>query len=853
MAQIRLAIRQLVEFLLQSGDIDSRFAGFDRANEGARIHRRLQKQAGEGYRAEVPLTLTRTVGGVEYTLEGRADGIFEEDGQTVIDEIKTTARPSAEITEEMNPCHWAQGMVYGAIYAGQQGLDTLSVRLTYFQIDEEKILRFTRRFTRGELEEFLDRLLADYAPWARRQLDWAAQRTGSLNALSFPYPAYRPGQRALAGEIYRACRQGRTEAKSGTRLFCQAPTGTGKTMSALFPALKALGEGHGDKLFYLTARTTARTAAEEAVAQLRRASPGLRLRSITLTAKEKVCLSKNEAGRPVCIPDLCPYAKGYFDRRKDALADLLDGPGSLDRPRIEEAARAHTVCPFELGLDASEWSDLVIGDYNYLFDPVVRLRRFFEASGGDWVFLIDEAHNLPDRAREMYSASFAKSQLTEARKALSGGSRLKGMLMRADRLLLAVRRACAERAPRKGSHPDPAPETTPAETPPEAQQLGMFGAGELAEDRESPGAKGSRRAAKPFALPEALYAEDGVLFFAEPPAGLLPPLQALMTALQEWLEDHPEAPGYETLLNLFFSLRELLRTAERYDSHSVTQLTVRGSELRIDLLCLDPSAFVDESLACGRAAALFSATLTPPGFYRRVLGCESARAVALESPFPPENLGLYCLPGISTRYRDREASTAAVSDALAALARGKIGNYLAFFPSYAYLGQVYEDFTRRYPDIPSFAQDAGLDEAGRAAFLERFAPDPTETLLGFAVLGGVFGEGVDLTGNRLIGCAVVGVGLPQVSPRQEMLRRYFEEKEGAGFDFAYRYPGMNKVLQAAGRVIRTEADKGVVLLLDDRFSQGAYRRLFPRHWAHLKYLPDTGALAGALSEFWGKQ
>ena len=844
MAQIRLAVRQLVEFLLEGGDIDSRFAGFDRANEGARIHRRLQKQAGEGYRAEVPLQFTRTVCGIEYALEGRADGIFEEEGRTVLDEIKTTTRPSAEITEEMNPCHWAQGMVYAALYGRQQNLERLDVRLTYFQVDEETIVRFQRSFALAELEEFLDRLLLDYAPWARRQLDWAGRRQESLRALAFPYPAYRPGQRALAGEIYRACRQGREGRKGGARLFCQAPTGTGKTMSALFPALKALGEGWGEKLFYFTARTTARAAAEDAVAQLRRSCPGLALRSITLTAKEKVCLSKNEAGRPVCLPEACPFAKGYYDRRKEALADLLDGPGLWDRPRLEEAARRHTVCPFELGLDASEWSDLVIGDYNYLFDPTVRLRRFFEGAAGDWVFLIDEAHNLPSRAREMYSAGFSKSELTEARKAL-GGSRAKGMLMRADRLLLSVRRACEAMAPRRGA----AGKADPAEPPglpagAEPQQLGLFGA-----EADSPPRR-ARQAAKPFSLPEPLWAGDGVLFFSEPPAGLLPPLRALMTSVQEWLEDHPDAPGCETLLNLCFSLRELLRTADRYDGHYVTQLTARGSDLRLDLLCLDPSAFVDESLGCGRAAALFSATLTPPGFYRRVLGCPEARAVALDSPFPPEHLGLFCLPGISTRYRDRTASVPRVSDALAALARGKTGNYLAFFPSYAYLDQVYEDFVSRYPDIPALAQDAGLDEAGRAAFLERFAPDPGQTLLGFAVLGGVFGEGVDLAGSRLIGCAVVGVGLPQVSPRQEMLRRYFEEKEGAGFDFAYRCPGMNKVLQAAGRVIRTETDRGVVLLLDDRFTQSGYRRLFPRHWAHLKDLPDSEALEKALAAFW---
>ena len=845
MPEIRLAVRQLVEFLLQTGDIDSRFTGFDRANEGARIHRRLQKQAGEGYRPEVFLSETRTVEGISYTIEGRADGIFEAPpGRTVVDEIKTTAAPLEEITEELNFCHWAQGMVYAAIYAGQNSLAMMDVRLTYYQIDTDKILYFTRHFTRDELENFFTGLLRQYAPWARRQLDWAARRDADLAALRFPYPDYRPGQRALAGEVYRACRTGRGAGKAGARLFCQAPTGTGKTMSALFPAMKAMGEGNGEKLFYFTARTTARAAAEDAVQLLRRANPGLAFRAVTLTAKEKVCLCPGEGGRPACLPESCPYARGYYDRRKDALADLLDGAGQFDRPAIEQAARRHTVCPFELGLDLSDWSDLVIGDYNYLFDPTVRLRRFFEASGGDWVFLIDEAHNLPDRAREMYSAAFSKRSITEAKRALlQGRNSLKGRLARADKELLALRRACEGLAPRRGA---PAGEGPAPAVPPPAAQLDLLGGSDGSADEGR-----ARRSAAPLpALPPPIYAGEGTVFFRELPAAVLQPLQGLQGPLQDWLEKYPEDPAHEVLLDLSFQLQDLLRIADRYDEHYVTQLTAHGSDLDIRLLCLDPSAFVDESLACGRASVLFSATLVPPGYYKKVLGCAGARAVALNSPFPPGNLGLYCLPGISTRYRDREASVGAVSDALAALAGGRVGNYLAFFPSYAYLQKVYADFTARYPAVRTIAQESGLDEAGRAAFLEQFAPDPAGTLLGFGVLGGVFGEGVDLAGSRLIGCAIVGVGLPQVNPRQEMLRRYFDEQAGCGFDYAYRYPGMNKVLQAAGRVIRTETDRGVVLLLDDRFAQESYRRLFPPHWGHLAYLPDAAGLRRALDAFW---
>ena len=828
MANIRLPVRQLVEFLLRTGSIDSRFTGFDRALEGARIHRRLQKAAGDSYAAEVALCADREADGLTFTIEGRADGIFtDESGTVVIDEIKTTAVPYEEICEDMNPCHWAQGMVYGAIYAAQQNLPQLAVRLTYYQIDTDQVIRFVRRFTQEELEEFLEKLLHQYSPWAQRQLDWTARRTQSLAALQFPFAQYRPGQRALAGEVYHACRTGRNaDHKGGTRLFCQAPTGIGKTMSALFPALKAMAEGSGEKLFYLTARNTTQAAAEDALARLHATQPNLALRSVTLTAKEKVCLHPDAEGRPACLPELCPYANGYYSRIKDALAALLDGTGRFDRAALAAAAQQFTVCPFELGLDVSEWCDVVIGDYNYLFDPVVHLKRFFDVSG-DWLFLVDEAHNLPDRARAMYSARFCKSSLTDAKRALGKGkSTLKTALTKADKALLAARRTCVQLAPRHRTQPGMA-EDTAAQTTllPEA-------------------------APPTLELPQPLYAQDGTVFLQALPTALLNPLRAVQAPLQDWLEQNPEADAHAQLLELYFALQDITRAAERYDSHFVTQLTAHGSELVLQLLCLDPAPFVDASLSTGRSAALFSATFAPPGYYRSVLGSPDARAVALESPFPAQNLGLYCLPGISTRYKDREASVQAVSDALAQLAQGKVGNYLAFFPSYAYLQQVHEDFAARYPGIRTLVQESGLDDAARAEFLAQFAPQPTETLLGFGVMGGIFGEGVDLVGSRLIGCAIVGVGLPQVNPRQEILRRYYDEQNGSGFDYAYRYPGMNKVLQAAGRVIRTPEDKGVVLLLDSRFAQAEYARLFPPHWRHLQYLRSTAELEKALQSFW---
>ncbi|MDD4850142.1 MAG: ATP-dependent DNA helicase [Gemmiger sp.] len=782
---VTLPIRQLAEFLLRTGSIDNRFTGFDRANEGARIHRKLQRaalHAHPDYQAEVSLRQEVTVAGVAYTLEGRADGIFKgEDGVVTVDEIKTTALPTEAITGEQSPEHWAQARLYAAIYASQNGLPCLRVQLTYYQIDEESVLTFSHDFTADALNEYLVALLAEYAAWAKRAAAWRLARTAALKILPFPFEEYRPGQRAMAGAVYHTCRE-------GGQLLCQAPTGIGKTISVLFPALKALGDGVEGPIFYLTARGTTRAAAESALALLASRNPGLPLRSVTLTAKDKICLCESRE----CTPDACPYANGYYSRIKAALWDALE-ECRLDAPTLCRYAQKHTVCPFELGLDMSLWCDVIIGDYNYLFDPVVNLRRFFE-SKKDYLFLIDEAHNLPDRARDMHSASLAKTAFYDAKKRLGKGkSRLKTALEKVNNHFINWRHDCEEA---------------------EADRRVLF-------------------------LPTRNEDFDHLL-------------ERLCEPLEQWLEEHRTPDDtHAALLQLYFDIRAWLRVADTFDDHFVLQLSAYGSEVRATQLCLDPSAFVAASLALGRAGVLFSATLAPPSYYKDLCGLPDARAVALRSPFPPQNLGLWCTGQISTRYKDRDASLAHVAETLYAMASAHTGNYLAFFPSYSYLQAVYGVFTAAYPHIAVTQQETGMAEEERAGFLAQFAAHPATTLLGFAVMGGVFSEGVDLTGDRLVGVAVVGPALPQVGPRQEQLRRYFEDTRGSGFDYAYRYPGMNKVLQAAGRVIRTPQDKGVVLLIDNRFTQPSYRKLMPPHWAHLTTLTSPAALTGALANFWG--
>ena len=784
---LTLPIRRLVEFLLRTGSIDSRFTGFDRALEGARLHRKLQRAAVKeypDYQAEAALKQDYTCAGIAYTLEGRADGIFtDKDGTPTIDEIKTTTLPPEFITGEQSPEHWAQAQIYAAIYARQQGLPAMRVRLVYYQVDEDLEFTFNHDYSADALDAIVTDLLTQYAPWAKRSAEWQRMSRASRQALPFPFASYRPGQRAMMNAVYKTCTE-------GGQLLCQAPTGIGKTMSVLFPALKAVGEG--GPIFYLTARGTTRAAAENALTLLRAADPDLKLRSVTLTAKDKICLQEHRE----CTPEACPYANGYYDRVKAALWDGLD-THALTADALQALARKHKVCPFELGLDLSLWCDVVVGDYNYLFDPVVHLMRFFETAG-DYLFLIDEAHNLPGRARDMHSTSLCKSAFYDAKKRLGKGkSSLKNALTKVNNIFIEWRHRCEE-------------------------------------------VLGDSRFGRTYF--EKSRAED----FDRALTKLCEPLEI-------WLDEH-RAPGetHDALLQLYFDIRAWLRVADTFDNHFVLQMSAVGSEVRAAMLCLDPSDFLAADFAKGRAAVLFSATLAPAGYYKDLCGLPDARAVALRSPFDPANMGLWCARQVSTRYKDRADSIAKVSDLLDVMAAAQPGHYLAFFPSYSYLQQVWEDFTARYPDQPTLCQESSMDEGQRTEFLAQFLARDGKPLLGFAVLGGVFGEGVDLTGESLIGVAVVSPGLPQIGPRQEQLRDYFEETRGAGFDYAHRYPGMNKVLQAAGRVIRTPQDRGVVLLIDDRFLAPDTRRLMPPHWEHLRVVDSADAWKDELAAFWKK-
>lgn len=777
--EVKLPIRQLVEFILRSGDIDSRYVEKDRMYEGARAHRGIQKENSkfyDDYKSEVPLSAEFQDSGIRYILEGRADGIFREEERIIIDEIKTTVLPVDSIEEDFNSTHWAQAKCYAYIYASQNELPEISVQLTYFNLDTEDKKHFRKSFVFSELESFLTDLILKYSVWAGFTAEWTALRNQTIQALQFPFSAYRKGQRKLAVGTYRTIER-------GGKLFAQAPTGTGKTISTLFPAVKAMGEGKTSKIFYLTAKTITRQVAEEAFWKMR--SGGLKLKTLTLTAKEKICFCE----KPICNPEYCEYAKGHYDRVNDAVLDAITNSDTITRSTVEQYAQKHRVCPFELGLDISLWVDCVICDYNYVFDPRAYLRRFFAENSGDYVFLIDEAHNLVDRSREMFSSELYKTRFYKVKKDYKGkNKKLDKVLSEINRYMIDLRNSCGEQE---------------------------------------------------------------TLINADKPGELLTILNKYVSVCEMVLKENRTLGEDNEFLQLYFETLNFIQAADFYDERYVTFVEAKQGEVLIKLLCLDPSYLLSEAFKRGGSAILFSATLTPLEYFREILGgTPEDWMLTLDSPFEKKNLCLMAADTVSTKYKSREQSIPRITTLIQTFASRKTGNYIVYFPSYQYMHSVFEQFARNYPEIHAMEQEPSMTEEMRETFIESFQENPAETLVAFCVLGGVFSEGIDLKGSRLIGTVIVSVGLPQLNVQQNIIRDYFNRKNGMGYAFAYMYPGMNKVLQAAGRVIRSESDKGAVLLIDERFGSSEYKRIFPSHWSHCKPIREDETLQHVLDEFW---
>ncbi len=776
--RLPVAVRTLVAFALQTGDLVSTFAGSQRSLEGIRAHQKIQRSRPAGYQPEV--TIRHDVETADFILEisGRIDGIFTDGSRVVVDEIKSTHKDLDTLEKHPDPLHLGQVQAYAWLYATHHDLDTVDTQLTYYQLATKETRELRRTHTTSALDRFMTALLEDYVDWATRLERWRVQRNQSIQGIGFPFENFRAGQRHMAVTVYRSI-------QTDQRAMIQAPTGIGKTMAALFPSAKALGENLTSKIFYLTARTTGRQAAEKALSVMR--NQGLQLKSLTLTAKDKICPHPDAT----CTPEDCPRARGHYDRMKNARIAAF-GQDALDRDTITRLAEEFTVCPFEFSLDMALWVDAVIGDYNYAFDPRVYLRRFFSENNGAYIFLVDEAHNLVDRSREMFSALLRKQPFLDLRRALREDHRpLFRALGRINTWMVAARRDCL-----------------------------------------TAGGESSCRAV---------------------PDDLLPHLQRFHHLAETWLVKNKPASWKEDLLQRYFDVSRFLRVAERYDDNYTTLTFSDGKDLQIKLFCLDPADQLAEAMRRSRSTVFFSATLTPFTYFNELFGGDEKTVfLRLHSPFPPENLCLVIDGRISTYYREREQTKYRLADAITQLVRGKTGNYLAFFPSYAYLEMIHDVFSDVFPEIPTIVQARDMDEQAREAFLERFSGDNPQTLVGFVVMGGIFGEGIDLVGRRLSGAVVVGVGLPGICMERDLIKDHFETKLQAGFDFAYRYPGFNRVLQAVGRVIRTTRDQGSVLLVDNRFATRRYRALYPDEWQPVSPRSDK-PVAHILAHFWTKE
>jgi DNA excision repair protein ERCC-2 len=770
-------MRELVEFVCRAGDLGGRggFSGPGRALAGTRGHQRLQKSRPPEYQREVPVARSLSGDGFTLELKGRLDGLVATAEPPWVEEIKTV---TAGWTGEVDPLHWAQGKLYAALLLDTLAAPRIEVRLTYYNLDSDHVTPFRLTFTRAELAAFFARVTGEYLDWLRVENDWLNQRNARVAAASFPFVGYRPGQRELAVAAYRACAR-------GGRLFAEAPTGIGKTVSVLFPAAKALGEEKLAKVFYLTAKTSGRAVAEAGLDDLRRA--GMKLRAVTLTAREKVCVRD---GQP-CDMATCPLALGYHDRVKPAVRALLERE-RMTREVVAEVAQAHHVCAFELALDAATWADVVIGDYNHLFDPAARLRRFFDEGGGEFAFLVDEAHNLPDRARAMFSAALHKADVLAVKRALGGA-------------LPAV-----------------------------ARQLARLNRWFL--DARAP-------------LPAAVDDDSSASVSREAPT-VRPVLEEFRREAERWLARNQPAPFRDDLLAFYFEVVAFLRVADGFDEDYVSLLEAPAGDVTVRLLCLDPARQLAAALEQGSAAVFFSATLSPLESFRAQLGGHKTDPLLqLASPFPPEHLAVLVENRIATTFKARGGSYDTVAESIAALVAARAGNYLVYFPSYAYLGEVLPRYEALRSADELLRQRPDMSEEERAGFLARFEAQTERTYVGFAVLGGVFGEAIDLVGERLCGAVIVGVGLPQLCLERNLIREHREQRGGDGFAHAYVVPGMNRVRQAAGRVIRSEADRGVVLLLDERYREARYRDLLP-HWWRPRPVRGAAAIAAAAREFW---
>lgn len=764
---VRISVRNLVEFVLRQGDIDNRNTGIsekEAMQAGSRLHRKIQKSMGGNYTPEVFLREVLSYDEYNIIVEGRADGVIVDGDKVTIDEIKGTYGDVLGMTEPIM-VHKAQAMCYAYIYAHQNKCENINVQLTYCNLDDNEQIRFFKEnFEYKQIEEWFLDIIYKYRRWVDYTYDNTNKRQASIENLQFPFE-YREGQREIVVSAYKSMIARRN-------LFVQAPTGVGKTISSIFPAVMSMGQHVGQKIFYITAKTITRTVAEDTFSLLR--TKGLHFKSTTITAKDKICI----LDKPECNPDMCPRAKGHFDRINDALYDIISNEDNITREKVCEYAKKHNVCPFEMNLDCTNFTDGIICDYNYVYDPKARLKRYFtDGIKGEYIVLVDEAHNMIDRAREMYSATLIKEEFLEIKKIFKNISKgVTKALDRCNREMLLIRKECGE----KGEY----------------------------------------------------CVLDNV-------DSLIAQLLRLQTSLKRYLDEHKKFNGREQALDFYFKCLSFLDIYELVnDKYVIYADYTLDSQLAVKLFCVNPSGNISECMRQCISTVFFSATLLPVNYYKELIsGNIEDYAVYINSPFEQRNRLLVYANDVSSKYKRRNITEyQKMAEYIRIIVSSCEGNYMVFFPSYKMMneiGDILEEFATM-DNIRYIYQNSGMDEESREKFLDEFESEKSGTLIGLCVLGGVFSEGIDLKHDRLIGSIVIGTGLPQICTERIILDNYYKQHGKNGFDYAYRYPGMNKVLQAAGRVIRTNEDYGIIALLDERFSEYDNRILFPREWDDIK-------------------
>lgn len=779
----KISVRGLVEFVYQSGDLDTRFQGKSRMTDGIKVHQKIQKSQGDAYEAEVSLSKRVTIDAeneIYLTISGRADGVLSTPEMMIIDEIKGTSVFLEKIEADTYPVHWAQAKIYGAIYAEEFALDEMGIQLTYADFESGAVKRLKKVYSTKELQKFMEDTVERYKKWLIYRMNWKQNRDESIENMAFPFGEYRSGQRELAVSVYNAV-------KNAEILFAQAPTGIGKTISTLFPVVKSMHNQLTDKIFYLSAKTIAKTVAEDAIKKMRLSSGGnLSIKQLTITAKDKICTNEE----PICNPEKCSFASGHFDRTLDALWDALNGDDDFCRETIIEYALKHHVCPYEFSLDLALFSDVIICDYNYAFDPRVYLRRFFDMPTENYVFLVDEAHNMIDRSRNMYSAELNRGKINAVKKELvPKDKKLKNALEAVNKLMLKARKECDD---------------------------------------------------------------DGVWISSIGFEELDPLIRKRALVIEKWLTENQGASYYDDVLELYFDFLGFLRISELYDDGFVTYIKDgHKQDMIYKLFCIHPASNLRKFISNARSVVFFSATLSPMSYYRDLLvGETEAKAIDMPSPFNPQNRLLLYSKDVSVKYKDRDQSLEDITQYIKNMCTSKRGNYMVFFPSYAYMEKAYEMFEKKFgSNFKLLKQKRDLTDADKEDILSLFRSE-TEPLpiVGFVVMGGHFSEGIDLQGDALIGVMIVGVGLPMISFENDIIKRYFDLNMDRGFEFAYQFPGINKVMQSAGRVIRSNEDRGVVLLVDQRYGSGYYRRLFPKDWG--KEFTNLDQFENKLNAFW---